>query len=540
MATTSIHAITKTVGKAIDYITADKVEKYLRDDISPTINYLIDEISGDVTYKTLVGTQGCSNPINPAEDFDKFSHYFGRDAIANGCLQSKNGSPILAWHLVQSFDSDINPVMANEIGLKLAENTFGFRPMIVATHTNTSNTHNHIIASAWDYDGKKWHCCHESYRKIRKYSDQLCQEYGLNILDKTRDQVLVRWTDKDGNTRYFEPTARKEELREQRRMQETYSDDVGSYRHSLAYDFTEKDRAVNIAVVKADIDETLPYAKSFAELLSLLKDQGYEIISHKQNNDWRKHITYISPLSNKGVLDYTLGPEYTRERLSEIIHLQNQEIQNSVYLQHKHNLQIYQDYRYGDFDVQSLNEDYRAYRMRDNTIRVVQRKDLEKTIIRSIKATDLELHDFCDMTYINRLIEQQRRADIKKTEERKRELRLIKEIQDNFQTLKFLEVREIFSRQEIEAHIQRLTKLVIEGKENLDWAEKTITQFSDHAALSDAIDRLNELRLRLEKAEKELDGYVHCLATLTRIESNRKNKNHVSPHVKKQTIEQTR
>lgn len=88
---------------------------------------------------------------------------------------------------------------------------------IVATHTNTENIHNHIMIRTWNYDGIKWHNCHDTYREIRKYLDRLCKEYGLNVLEKTKDQVPVRWKDKRGNTRCFEPMKQKQELREKQK-----------------------------------------------------------------------------------------------------------------------------------------------------------------------------------------------------------------------------------------------------------------------------------------------------------------------------------
>ena len=53
MATTDIHAIKQTVGVALSYITKDKVEEKVKDDIADSINYAINDKTGEVTFKTI-------------------------------------------------------------------------------------------------------------------------------------------------------------------------------------------------------------------------------------------------------------------------------------------------------------------------------------------------------------------------------------------------------------------------------------------------------------------------------------------------------
>ena len=63
--------------------------------------------------------------------------------------------------------------------------------------------------------------CHETYNRIRSVSDRLCDEYGLSVLENTREQKLIKWEDKDGVTRYYEPTDRKNELLRKREAGDT-------------------------------------------------------------------------------------------------------------------------------------------------------------------------------------------------------------------------------------------------------------------------------------------------------------------------------
>ena len=71
MATTSIHAITGTVGQAISYIVSDKVEVLTKDDIADSINYAMNDKTGEVVYPTLTTTQNINNVNRPVEDFYK-------------------------------------------------------------------------------------------------------------------------------------------------------------------------------------------------------------------------------------------------------------------------------------------------------------------------------------------------------------------------------------------------------------------------------------------------------------------------------------
>lgn len=57
---------------------------------------------------------------------------------------------VLAYHLRQAFKpGEITPEEANRIGYELAKRfTHGDHAFIVATHTNTSSVHNHLVFSA--------------------------------------------------------------------------------------------------------------------------------------------------------------------------------------------------------------------------------------------------------------------------------------------------------------------------------------------------------------------------------------------------------
>lgn len=155
MAYTKIHAVTATVGKAVDYIC------------NPA------KTDGSI----LISSYGCS-PQTAIYDF--------QFALS----KTDPADPNKAYHLIQSFAPDecknglLNPEKAHLIGNELAEkllgNTYSY---IVTTHIDKGHIHNHIIFCAADnIHHKKYHDCKQSYYHIRRLSDELCREHNLSVI----------------------------------------------------------------------------------------------------------------------------------------------------------------------------------------------------------------------------------------------------------------------------------------------------------------------------------------------------------------------
>jgi len=155
MAYTKIHAVTATVGKAVDYIC------------NP----------GKTDGNILISSYGCS-PQTAVYDF--------QFALS----KTDKADPNKAYHLIQSFAPDecknglLNPEKAHQIGNDLAEGLLGNAySYIVATHIDKGHIHNHIIFCAADnINHKKYHDCKQSYYHIRKLSDRLCREHNLSVI----------------------------------------------------------------------------------------------------------------------------------------------------------------------------------------------------------------------------------------------------------------------------------------------------------------------------------------------------------------------
>ena len=155
MAYTKIHAVTATVGKAVDYIC------------NP------DKTDGSI----LISSYGCS-PQTAVYDF--------QFALS----KTDPADPNKAYHLIQSFAPDecknglLNPEKAHQIGNGLAEKLLGNAySYIVTTHIDKGHIHNHIIFCAADnIHHKKYHDCKQSYYHIRRLSDGLCMEHNLSVI----------------------------------------------------------------------------------------------------------------------------------------------------------------------------------------------------------------------------------------------------------------------------------------------------------------------------------------------------------------------
>ena len=95
-------------------------------------------------------------------------------------------------HIVQSFSlkDDLDFQKAHEIGIKFANYFQGFQ-VLVATHTDRKHIHNHLIINPVNFEnGKKFNQSKNDMQKVKDYSDKLCKEVGLEIIEKKKYQGI--------------------------------------------------------------------------------------------------------------------------------------------------------------------------------------------------------------------------------------------------------------------------------------------------------------------------------------------------------------
>jgi len=180
---------------------------------------------------------------------------------------------VLAYHIRQSFKpGETDAETANKIGYELAMRfTKGNHAFIVATHTDKSHTHNHIIFNSTALNcERKFKDFKRSGKVVRRISDMLCVEHGLSVIENPKPSQGKNYAEWLGN----KPLSWQEKLRRK-------------------------------------IDETLPSCSSFEDFLAAMKSAGYVI------NDKRKHITFFAPGQKSPTRLRSLGASYSDAAIRE-------------------------------------------------------------------------------------------------------------------------------------------------------------------------------------------------------------------------------
>lgn len=190
---------------------------------------------------------------------------------------SKNNK-IVAFHGYQSFaEGEVTPETAHEIGVKLAEEMWGDRfEVVVSTHLNTNHIHNHFVLNSVSFkDGKKYYSNFENTALLRKTSDDICDEYGLKVLEEK--------TFKSGiNFENF-------------------------YKNSLSNSDYYK-------FAKEDIDYAINHSWTYKEFLKKLKDMGYEIYFRAKKISIRRY-----PHKRNIRIERVFGEQYSIENIKNKI-----------------------------------------------------------------------------------------------------------------------------------------------------------------------------------------------------------------------------
>ena len=183
----------------------------------------------------------------------------------------------LYYHLVQSFPSgyDIEPELAHKIAVELAEKAFGKYECVVATHIDREHIHSHLVLNSVSFeDGKKYHSNKESVEQLMKLSDEICQKYGVHVLDTPKKKM---------NRDYLSDS----EYRSAKRGE--------SFKWEL----------MNV------INQMMKQAKTKKQFCYLMKQQGYDV----RWEDNRKYITYTCPNGRRCRDNKLHGERYRKENM---------------------------------------------------------------------------------------------------------------------------------------------------------------------------------------------------------------------------------
>lgn len=267
MAVTKIKRIRGNPGNALSYIGNPEKTRNLdfsdsdRQALADVIAYAADESKTEKQYFTT----GINCDVeNAREQFNITKQSF-----------NKTGG-IVCGHCMQSFEGyEVAPEEAHEIGVQLAKELWGDRfQIVVATHLNTNNVHNHIVFNSVSFvDGKRFHFCTEETIRIRAASDRICRERNLSVIEHPEGKRIP---------------------------------------YSL-YKMEKAGMPTRYNVARQALDEAISVSVNMEEFKSELKKRGYLY----QFNPRRKYWTVTPPGWTKAIRTDRLGDQYTRDMIQQ-------------------------------------------------------------------------------------------------------------------------------------------------------------------------------------------------------------------------------
>ena len=271
MATTKIWKVESRVDNAINYIkneekTKNESYEFGMDRFENIRDVLMYATNADKTEKQYYVTGINCKAENAAKEMEFVKVIRGKT------------KGILAFHGEQSFKAgEVTPELAHEIGVRLAEEMWGDRfQVVVTTHLNTDHIHNHFVLNSVSFkDGKKYYSNREHTALLRKTSDELCEEYGLSVLEEKTCKSGINFEN------YYKKNTRESEY---------------------------------IQFVKEDLDYAINHALSQRQFESILSSMGYKYYYRAGKLSIRKE-----PYKRYIRVERRFGEEYSMDSIRQRI-----------------------------------------------------------------------------------------------------------------------------------------------------------------------------------------------------------------------------
>ena len=266
MATTGFWPVKGSLKDVVKYAeNPDKTTnpKYLDDDLAAVLKYAENDDKTDM--KMFVTGINC--PTERAYE----------QMMATKRFYGKRGGNV-AYHGYQSFKSgEVTPKEAHDIGLETARRMWGKEyEIVVTTHLNTDNIHNHIVINSVSCKtGLKFENHISDHIRLREISDEVCKEYGKSVLENA----------------------------------DFYNGDRNAYWVHKKGGKTRRD------ILREDVDDAINNSASYVEFVALMKHKGY-VFSRSEATD---HPSVKAPTWEKAIRFDRLGNEYKKDRILERI-----------------------------------------------------------------------------------------------------------------------------------------------------------------------------------------------------------------------------
>ena len=182
MAVTKIWTIKDSLQRVLDYAANPDKTEY--DALAQTLHYAENDAKTKLNESAQLVTGIHCRADHAWEDMRAVQERFGKT------------DGVVALHAYQSFrEGEVTPEQCHEIGVALARKVWGKRfQVLVATHMNTDNLHNHFVINSVSYvDGKKYEQRRSQYAEFRETSDKLCREYGLSVVEQPKAKEPARY-----------------------------------------------------------------------------------------------------------------------------------------------------------------------------------------------------------------------------------------------------------------------------------------------------------------------------------------------------------
>ena len=182
MAVTKIWAIKDSLQRVLDYAANPDKTEY--DALAQTLHYAENDAKTKLNESAQLVTGIHCRADHVWEDMRAVQERFGKT------------DGVVALHAYQSFrEGEVTPEQCHESGVALARKVWGKRfQVLVATHMNTDNLHNHFVINSVSYvDGKKYEQRRSQYAEFRAASDKLCREYGLSVVEQPKAKEPARY-----------------------------------------------------------------------------------------------------------------------------------------------------------------------------------------------------------------------------------------------------------------------------------------------------------------------------------------------------------
>ena len=265
MAVTKIWPVRGRADKPLEYVANElktanpKWDKSSLGNLTDVMHYAADENKTEKQF--FVSGINCSPEI-ARDQFVTVKKQFGKE------------DGIVAYHGYQSFKSgEVTPKEAHEIGLETARRMWGKSyEIVVTTHLNTDNIHNHIVINSVSFKtGMKFENHISDHIRLREISDAVCKEYGKSVIEGAK----------------------------------FYSAEKNAYWIHKRGGKTHRD------ILREDVDSAIKQAGNLLEFERIMGNFGYTF----NRNIMTEHPSVIAKGWKRAVRIDSLGKDYTRERI---------------------------------------------------------------------------------------------------------------------------------------------------------------------------------------------------------------------------------